>query len=132
MKIMRDLENWFAKRAENYNILTGDTLVLEFDNDGNMYVYADITSTFQGGTVLMGVFEGSLEGIESLMQSVRMILKQALVASLGQFQHYNEDFCLEEHDAEREEFFKEIDEIKAAQDELFEAACNIEKMMKGE
>ena len=67
MKIMRDLENWFAKRAENYNILTGDTLVLEFDNDGNMYVYADITSTFQGGTVLMGVFESSLEGIESLM-----------------------------------------------------------------
>ena len=132
MKLMRDLEKWFADKAETYNVLTGDNLALEFDNDGNMYVYADITSTFQGGTVLMGEFEGSLKGIEMLMQSVRMILKQALVASIGQFQHYNEEYYLEEHDIAREEFFKELDEIKAAQDELFEAACNIEKMMRGD
>ena len=132
MKLMRDLEKWFADKAETYNVLTGDNLALEFDNDGNMYVYADITSTFQGGTVLMGEFEGSLKGIEMLMQSVRMILKQALVASIGQFQHYNEEFYLEEHDTAREAFFKELDEIKAAQDELFEAACNIEKMMRGD
>ena len=132
MKLMRDLEKWFADKAETYNVLTGDNLALEFDNEGNMYVYADITTTFQGGTVLMGEFEGSVKGIEMLMQSVRMILKQALVASIGQFQHYNEEFYLEEHDEAREAFFKELDEIKAAQDELFEAACNIEKMMRGD